>query len=323
MSQFFSTQTFVAASARIDEACTWLASLGISVDSNRVAVYRDTLSALAKAQIGDNYDGFDQDYPASAFVNTTFEATQIIRLFESLRSIDDIALKTRVENSLRGHATYASEKAGNSGRDFAFELSIASQFLSNGHEVSFSDDADVTAKYHGEILHVECKRVRSARQLEKRIKEGLRQLNQRYEKYPASWGILAIAIDKLLNPNLGVLKAESTVELAAIARQIIAEFIQAKSSIWQRNSKDPRTLGVIVVLDAPGQCRSEGILYSIRQVGVNNCVAWSFLNLLRTIRLVNQANFTLHTDKFHRLARSSCAVAPVREPVKLAGEHGR
>jgi antitoxin HigA-1 len=32
-----------------------------------------------------------------------------------------------------------------------------------------------------------------------------------------------------------------------------------------------------------------------------------------------QPNLTLNTDNFHRLARRSCAVAPVRKPVKIAG----
>jgi hypothetical protein len=34
-------------------------------------------------------------------------------------------------------------------------------------------------------------------------------------------------------------------------------------------------------------------------------------------------NLTLHSDKIHRLARRSCAVAPVREPANFAGELGR
>jgi len=78
-----------------------------------------------------------------------------------------------------------------SGRDFAvldtnsnsrntqFELRIASYFCQAGYDVDISTETDIIATSKRQAFYIECKRVGSEKQLEKRLSEAKRQLSRR------------------------------------------------------------------------------------------------------------------------------------------------
>ena len=64
--------------------------------------------------------------------------------------------------------------------DFAFELSVASRFLSAGHPVESGTLADVVAIVGRHKIYVECKRIQSDRKFITRVGEAAKQASKNY-----------------------------------------------------------------------------------------------------------------------------------------------
>lgn len=161
-----------------------------------------------------------------------------------------------------------------SGRDFSFELSMAAKFVSAGLTVDFGHDADLRVPLNDLTFFVECKRLKSPQQIQKRIKEGAKQLHKRYVKSETphkARGMLAISIGKTVNEKLGLLEGSSPTELGQTAFAHNRAFIEKYKSYWQA-PKDGRTIGVAVVLDAPGILKGERQLTTLHEVTMNNAV---------------------------------------------------
>jgi hypothetical protein len=105
------------------------------------------------------------------------------------------------------------------GRDFAaldtdshsrntqFELRIASYFCQGGCEVDLSTDTDIVASNDDQVFYVECKRIASGRQLQKRLSEGRTQLRARLPRKDGRrriLGCIAVDITRVAFPHNGL-----------------------------------------------------------------------------------------------------------------------
>lgn len=121
---------------------------------------------------------------------------------------------------------------------------------------------------------VECKRLKSPQKVQRRIKDGLAQLHKRYVKseQPANArGLLILSIGKTINSNLGFLEADNPESLSKQAFLHNLAFIKKYESYW-KIKVDQRTLGVVVVLDAPGIMKNTKQIVTCHEVTINNCV---------------------------------------------------
>lgn len=274
MSHFYVSQTYIAASAELDEACAWLDGLGINFSRTRIGRYKALFASLAKHQQEGTLDGFYDEYTFQEWVNAAYEAAELVRMYEGLGAQNEPTLVARLRDALKGHELYVLDDNDRSGRDFSFELSIAAKFARAGLVIDFGDDADLKTEIDGRTFYVECKRIKSETKARQRVKSGLAQLSRRYEstEQPAdARGILVVSIGKMVNSELGLLEAENSNALGEKSFAYNAAFIKQYRSNWQANV-DQRTLGVAVVLDSPGILTSNQQLITCHEVTMNNCV---------------------------------------------------
>ena len=129
-------------------------------------------------------------------------------MYEGLSGEANPLLNERLKDSLKGQELYVLDSENRSGRDFSFELATAAKFVRAGLAVDFGHEADLRVQINGFTFFVECKRLKSAKKIRKRIKEGINQLHKRYVKSENSHtarGMLALSIGKTVNKNLGLL----------------------------------------------------------------------------------------------------------------------
>ncbi|MGZ8946790.1 MAG: hypothetical protein ACXW1W_15370 [Methylococcaceae bacterium] len=274
MAHFYTSQTYVDASTQLDKACEWLKSLGVIYSVTRVGRYKTLFSSLAKYQLANDLDGFFEEYKFEDWVNAAHEVAELVRMYEGLNGQTDPSLVIRLQDSLKGHELFVLDNKDRSGRDFSLELSIAAKFAHRGYEINFGHEADLEVQIAEHTFYVECKRLKSAHQVKKRIKDGLSQLHKRYVKSsePATArGLLVLSIGKTINSKLGLLEGIDPESLSNKAFAYNAVFIERYRSYWQENV-DRRTLGVAVVLDTPGMLKPEKKLVTSHEVTMNNCI---------------------------------------------------
>ncbi len=284
----YASETYVSASAKLDNACDWLNKLGIEYSKTRVGRYKELFASLARHQLTGDLDRFFDEYSFASFVNAAHETAEVIRIYEGLSGQSNSEIVTRLKESIKGHELCVLDLDNRSGRDFGFELAIAAKFVRAGHSVNFGHAADLEVEIDGMKLFVECKRLKSQKQIQKRIREGLKQLRKRYGKSDdpkRSFGMLALSIGKTVNSDLGLLEATNPYALGLKAFAHNRHFIDKYKHIWQE-TKDKRTLGVAVVLDAPGIATADKKLITCHEVTANNSVppgSKEFALFLKTI----------------------------------------
>ena len=240
----------------------------------RVGRYKTLFSSLAHYQLANDLDRFFDEYKFEDWVNATHEVAELVRMYEGLNGQTDPSLVTRLRNSLKGHELFVLDNEDRSGRDFSLELSTAAKFARHGYEINFGHEADLEVQIAEHTFYVECKRLKSTRQVQKRIKHGLSQLHKRYvksSKPAAARGLLTLSIGKTINSELGLLEGIDPESLCNKAFAHNAAFIERYRSYWQEKV-DQRTLGVAVVLDTPGMLKSEKRLVTCHEVTMNDCI---------------------------------------------------
>ncbi|HET7369698.1 MAG TPA: hypothetical protein VFK45_02530 [Gammaproteobacteria bacterium] len=274
MTHYYASDTYIEAYRKLEEACAWLEGLGIEYSKTRVGRYEKIFGALAEHQLADTLDTFYAECSFEMWANAVHEVAELVRMYEGLSGEFDPSLTARLKEALKGQELYVLDSENRSGRDFSFELATAAKFVKAGLAVDFGHDADLKVQMNGFTLFVECKRLKSSKKIQKRIKDGLHQLHRRYVKAenPATArGMLALSIGKTINEKLGLLEGDDHKTLGSKAFEHTRAFIQKYESFWQGNS-DRRTLGVAIILDSPGIITSRKQLVTCHEVTINNSV---------------------------------------------------
>ncbi len=279
----YKTISYIEASTQLDEACDWLVNIGIKVSNTRIGKYKKIFNALSEAQNNDKLDKYIKSICIYDFTNAIFEVSEIIKIHKGLCLIKDKQLYERIKKSSKSHELYIKDISDRSGRDFAFELTIAAKFALQNYFIDYNHKADLYVKFNNEYLFVECKRLKSKKQVEKNIKKGLKQLLERYkssEKPESSYGILILSIAKLYNGNLGILEAKDSDELGAKAFAYNQKFVEQYNKLWHYpNSGDGRTLGVFIVFSSIGAIKKHNnskVTYTtFNEIAMNNAVSMS------------------------------------------------
>jgi len=272
--QRYSSQTFIDASARLDEACAWLAGLGISHSPTRVGRYQKIFSDLARHQAAGTFERFFEKHSLGDLANAAHEVAEVVRIYDGLARSSDPHLAGRLRLAIRGHELHVLDDDARSGRDFSFELLVASKVERAGLQVDFGHQADLRTEFEGFEFFLECKRPRSAAQVQARIKEGLKQLHRRFAasaRPDLARGLLAINISKLVNAKFGVLRAADSATLGRTAGAYTHKFIDDYGAIWQSGT-DSRILGALVTFDVVGIVGPTEKLETCHDAGMSNSV---------------------------------------------------
>lgn len=269
----YELSSFINVAEDINQACAWLQRLGIEYPKTRIGKYQKIFAILAIHQEANTLQDASQIVSDDEYINAGFETNKLLYIYQGLKNIPSAGLEDKLKAAVRGRSMYVLDDEHRSGRDFTFELTAAAMYAPSADSVEFSQDADVIVSLEGFQIFVECKRLKSVKKVEKRIKEGLEQLELRYDNAANPWmarGILALSIDKVANPNFRNIRANTPAEISTALQIGISAFIESYGEYW-RGRVGARTLGVLIRLEAPAIVGPEVVFATAAEVVVDAC----------------------------------------------------
>ena len=273
MTHVFKKDSYEDILSNFDVAIKWLEECGASIEPTRVNKYRKTLNLLIEAyKKGTTQEMLNRgEFPK--IVNSFFEIKEITDIWVGLKEMDNEELETRLRKFVKGPESMVDEllrTSSNYPRNIGFELYIASRFAISDFDINLSSDGDISALYKNNSLFIECKRPNQLNKLEKNIKRAFNQLEERYKTINTeSAGIIALSINKLINPKQKLLVEDSLDNLSHHLGKLVENFIKEYRYFWQGKNKE-RTIGVLVSLQAPCIIKNQNLLTIGREMGMNN-----------------------------------------------------
>ena len=262
-------------SAKYNKAYEWFNSFGFKTSATRLGKYKKHIDELSKLYESKELStaNFNSDFVD--YIDAISETAELLRIYSGLSSIQEEELKSYVKCVLSGKSERPAPDEFDPARDTAFELLVISLFRRAGFDVNFKGDADLTIWGEGQEFFIECKRLKSKKQVKKHIRKALKQLHKRYKTSQAPSlirGLICLSISDLINPDHGILEGDTSDALGKMASKHVDFFISRYKHHWQR-TKDLRSIGVIVDFFTPGVIKSENLITTCIQMAVNNSCA--------------------------------------------------
>ncbi|MBC5853324.1 hypothetical protein [Vibrio metschnikovii] len=110
------------------------------------------------------------------------EIEDLLMIFQAFINDEQPTLKSKIEKVISGQEFrhYAAREENDASRDYLHELAVAARFKKSGLVVDISGLCDVVVRYKNKEIFVECKRIKSEKQLVKRFKNAEKQLVKRF-----------------------------------------------------------------------------------------------------------------------------------------------
>jgi hypothetical protein len=220
-------------------ACEWLTLTGVPSKVTRYGKYEKVFSVFFDSMNRRVSNANLIQYKA-AFENAYLEANELVRLHSDLCNLNSQEFIQQIEFVASGQefrATIDNDQA----RDFLFELSTAARFIRAGFSVSLSSISDIVVNLiSGAELHVECKRLKSPKRVEKNLQKSISQLAERMQRAPSgSFAMSALDFTDLIPPrpdyvlsNFGEIAPYHAERLKKTLEKYRRAFGQVKSEIW-------------------------------------------------------------------------------------------
>lgn len=270
------TRSFIKLNEELDNCLHWLSDLGVDYFHTRIRQYTLDLNELIQVyERQDKKTGVDPEWFAK-MVNSINEASRLIGIHSGLKDIIVSAdLKNKLRVFIKGPEFALSENPKNgsqTARDIAFELSIASVFNLAGFKIDFHNEADLRAKLGDETFYVECKRPRSSHSVHSNVKSAASQLRSRYKSSndpDRVSGIIALSIDKIINPKEQLLIADDEDTMDSRLSQEAYSFVQQFHFHWTKIS-DQQTIGAFIVIQLVAVPENRNIITNCRYLAASN-----------------------------------------------------
>lgn len=176
----------------------WLVQLGLARPGDQYHLYLDEID-----QTKFTIHEFDFDSPEiKRLGNAQNELIDLIKIREYLMNENPVGYLQQLKKVASGKIL-RNKAVDDPARNFLFELSLASRFLAAGMNIKLNDVADAEIYLGTEVIFVEAKRVKSQKQLERRISEANKQITKRIKNHSrfSSFGLAAVDVTDLINPD--------------------------------------------------------------------------------------------------------------------------
>ncbi|WP_281223595.1 hypothetical protein [Photobacterium sanguinicancri] len=179
------------------EACEWISSFGVPYQKTRFGAYEKDLEEFLKG--GGPKDAKES---VSVFMNAHKEAAELVRIMNVYKSFDAEEILEPIKKMTSGQR-FRNATTKDQSRDFAFELGVASRFIKAGYAVDLRGISDLVVDIDGTRLYVECKRMKSFKQLGKRVQEANKQIRTRLstDRSSKSRGMIALNVTDIVVEN--------------------------------------------------------------------------------------------------------------------------
>lgn len=235
------------------DACQWISDLGIEFRRTRFGDYEKDFDEFIKG--GGKGDAKES---VKSFFNAQLEANDLIRVKNTFDSFNSAQALETIKKSVAGQKFRNGSQTDQS-RDFAFELSMASRFIRAGYDVDLRTITDIVVEIDGKRLYVECKRIKSEKQLEKRVKEANTQTKTRLTKDTSSRArsFIALNLTDIINPT-AMPMIQSSLELYRRASaETLKDFVTSNKSTLSKKQHN-KCLGVFTEFTTQGFINNPG-----------------------------------------------------------------
>lgn len=233
-----------------NEACEWISSFGVPYEKTRFGIYqKDFLDFLEDGKQGEAKES------VSIFLNAQKEANELVRIMNVFKSFDADSIIEPIKKMTSGQR-FRNATTKDQSRDFAFELGMASRFIKAGYEVDLRSISDLVVDIDGTKFYVECKRMKSFKQLGKRVKEANEQINRRLtaDRSSKSRGMIALNVtDIVLEDNTPIVFTKLEDYQQESARALKGFVIKNQETLANKRVK--KCLGVFT------EFTTQGVIY--------------------------------------------------------------
>ncbi|MCL6272290.1 hypothetical protein M3P05_20450 [Sansalvadorimonas sp. 2012CJ34-2] len=229
------------------EACEWISSLGIDYKKTRFGEYERDVENFIK-----NKGKTPAEESIKIFNNAQMEASELIRLKETFDNFSTDEIIDSIKKTTSGQR-FRNASSKDQSRDFAFELGVASRFIRAGYSVDLRGVSDLVATIDGRKLYVECKRLKSYSQLEKRVKAANTQITNRLkqDKSSKSRGMIALNITDIINADAKMIISETIEQYQKASAETLKDFV-LKHRKTLSEKKQKKHLGVLTEFTTQG-----------------------------------------------------------------------
>ena len=158
-------------------------------------------------------------------------------------------------------------------RNTAFELNMAAHFKKAEFPTVLCEP-DIKVNINNSDVFIACKRPASISNFEKTIKDSKRQIIKRGK------GIIALSLDKLMNPSFNILQGRSTTSIAETVIDEINSFRDRYKSIIGRASDNRKIFGLVFSFGLVASDLAEGIFVTYQQIVTTNLCSLNSPNIL-------------------------------------------
>jgi hypothetical protein len=146
---------------------------------------------------------------------------------------------------------------------------LTERLHTGGLPIDASIKTDVAAKVGSRTVLIECKRPQNEEGVQKRINEARYQLRHNYQNAlrPGYFGVIALDLTKLSNPDFAVLSNISRNEVADVLHRHLVDYYGEHQPLWKQ-IRERKTAGVVLRVSVLAQFSDDSILTWCQQYGI-------------------------------------------------------
>ena len=252
-----------ALQAEFGAATEWLNS-HVVTHNTRLFRYRRILDEIVQAIDRNTLLSYLRSKNLRKVISALHEIDYFVFLHKGLAAYSGAGLTNRLKVVVGGPDSYTEEKpngASGHGRDIALELWNAARLARSAVQVDLESITDVRFFGGGKEFYLECKRPKSLKKMADAIHKAESQLKTRYEGSNGSChGLIAIGVEKLVNPELGMLITREESEIPQnVKRAVFKELSPVRDVIDEVFERDPRFLGYFFNFVGPMALMSQSL----------------------------------------------------------------
>ncbi|EOG7627175.1 hypothetical protein ACLINQ_004339 [Vibrio parahaemolyticus] len=229
------------------DACEWISSFGVPYQKTRFGAYEKDLEEFLKG--GGPKDAKES---VTVFMNAHKEAAELVRIMNVYKSFDADEILEPIKKMTSGQR-FRNATTKDQSRDFAFELGVASRFIKAGYTVDLRGISDLVVDIDGTRLYVECKRMKSFKQLGKRVQEANKQIRTRLstDRSSKSRGMIALNVTDIVMENDTPIIFPKIEDYQQASAYTLKNFVMSNKEILG-NKRVNKCLGVLTEFTTQG-----------------------------------------------------------------------
>lgn len=280
---------------KYSDAVTWMKSLDIQINKNRVVHYQKIIECWASSYKNASLEDGRRIYPD--FLSSIFEVHDFIDIYYAFKDVPNnqlIKIIEKLQKSVNGPLNAVEEKPETTAaRNFLFEALVAARSHRPERGISCILDAasDTGIKLENKKIWIECKRITSQNKLEKNICDATKQLENILNKQVGSGhrGVVAIDISKIFTKGNQILALKDDESLIRTIDAMMDDFIKKNHEVWESvyERRSNKIIGTLIRFSFMASSENRNLLVHASQWGMNPkiTVSSSDENILRKLAL--------------------------------------